>query len=202
MKKQIANLKSLTAGVFIDDANLFYAQKKAGWRIDLKKLRKILAKEVKIAFVNYYLALPASWDNAYKATRNYISKINKDVNVKTKPLKYIRTGNQIIKKGDVDLEIALDVARNLKQLDIVFIVSGDSDYIELRRFLLEQGKKIVFLGFKENMAWEIKQGKYLFLNNLRQFIELNKKTPGYYPGRLLLTILYQKKGKPSRAKVV
>lgn len=187
-------------GVFIDGANLFYAQKKVGWKIDFKKLKILLEKEGRIFLFNYYVALPEKWDNSYLTTENYLKKIKTAVEIKTKPLKYIRTGNTLIKKGDVDLEIALDVVRNLSKLNLVVIVSGDSDYIELRKYVLERKKEIIFLAFKENMAWEIKKGKYLFLNNLRQAIELGIKTPGYYPGRLLLDDLYQKKPTLSRTR--
>lgn len=188
------------AGVFVDGANLFYAQKKAGWKIDLSKLKKLLKKEAKILVFNYYAAIPAKWDNSYEATSNYLEKIKNTVQIKTKPLKYIRTGNTLVKKGDVDLEITLDVVRSLQKFDLVIVVSGDSDYVELRKYVLETKKEIIFLAFKENMAWEIKKGKYFFLNKLRQAIELNKKTPGFYPGRLLLDSLYQKKQVLSRTR--
>ena len=184
------DMKITKAGIFIDDSNLFYAQRKAGWRIDIKKLRMLLEKEVNILFIHYHIAVPAKWDKAYLATQNYIEKINPSGQVIQKPLKYIRSGNATIKKGDVDLEIALDVVSNLSRLDVVLVLSGDSDYVVLREYVLKQGRKIDFMGFRENMAWEIKRGKYLLLNKLRKYIDLSKKTtPRNYPGRLLLDIL-------------
>ena len=35
-----------------------------------------------------------------------------------------------------DVEIALDVARNIRKLDIIMIGSGDSDFIAVREFAL------------------------------------------------------------------
>lgn len=155
------------------------------------KLRKLLEKEAKVEFVHYHLAIPAKWDKSYHSTQKYINKLEKsNIMLIKKPLKYIRSGNAVIKKGDVDLEITLDVVRNIDKLDIFIIVSGDSDYVELKKYVLEKKKKILFLAFRENIAWELKQGKYLLLNNIRKYIELsNKKTPGYDPRRLLLPIL-------------
>ena len=181
----------MKAGIFIDDANMFYAQKRLGWRIDFTKLIKLLEKEVDIVLSHYHIVVPAKWDQAFRETEKYLKSIRKNLEVKTKPLKYIRSGGFVIKKGDVDLELALDVLRNLADLDLVIVISGDSDYVELRKFVLEKGKKIVFLAFKENMSWEIKEGKYLILNDLRDYIQFGKKTPRSYPGRLLLPILYQ-----------
>ena len=123
----LKKLKNKKTGVFIDGANLFYAQKMAGWRVDFKKLKAILNQEVKVVFFHYHTALPASWDHAYQSTLTYLDHIKKTAVIKSKSLKYIRSGNQLIKKGDVDLEIALDIVRNLQNFDIVIVVSGDSD---------------------------------------------------------------------------
>lgn len=196
MTNQAQNSNPKT-GVFIDDANLYFAAKKAGWKLDLLKLKEILDKETNIVLYQYYIAIPEKWDINHKKTLSYIDKIKGYATVKTKPVKYIQTGNILAKKGDVDVEIVLDVVRNLPNLDLVIIVSGDSDYIELRKYILENKKQIVFLGYKHNMAWELKKGKYLLLDKLRKYIELDKKTPGRYPGRILLNILYQKSSKKS-----
>jgi uncharacterized LabA/DUF88 family protein len=192
-------MKRMKAGIFVDDANLFYVQKRLGWRIDFAKLFKLLGKEVDIILTHYHIAVPAKWDQAFWQTEKYLENIGKNLEIKTKPLKYIRSGGFLIKKGDVDLELALDVVRNLENLDLVIVLSGDSDYVELRKFVLEKGKGIVFLAFKENLSWEIKEGKYLILNNLKDYIQFGKKkTPRSYPGRLLLPILYQNEKRKSR----
>ncbi|OGM33436.1 hypothetical protein A2803_04970 [Candidatus Woesebacteria bacterium RIFCSPHIGHO2_01_FULL_44_21] len=64
--------------------------------------------------------------------------------------------------------------------------------MELRKYVLEKKKKIIFVSFRQNMAWEIKRGKYILFDDIRRYVELDKKTPGHYPGRLLLSILYTK----------
>lgn len=187
-------------GIFVDDSNLFYAQKTAGWKIDIAKLAEALTAEVKISFVKYYLAIPEKWDQTYLGTQKYVSKLkeNPHVSVISKPVKYIRSGSSITKKGDVDVEIVLDVVRNLPNLDLILLISGDSDYVELRKYVLEHKKQIVFLGFKHNMAWEIKQGKYILFEKLRDLVELgDKKTPKLSPGRILLPHLYTKTGEKS-----
>lgn len=56
-------------GIFIDGANMYYASKKAGWKLDIEKFAKVI----------------------------------------TKSLKYINGQ----KKGNVDIEITLDVVRSL-----------------------------------------------------------------------------------------
>jgi len=182
------------SGIFVDDSNLFYAQKTAGWKVDLAKLKLLLQKEVRVSFIRYYLAVPEKWDLSYRGTQTYLKHLkNQHVEVRAKPVKYIKAGSKVIKKGDVDLEIALDVVRLLPNLDLVLVISGDSDYVELRNYVTENGKKIVFMGFKHNMAWELKQGKYLLFEKIKLFIERGgKKTPGLTPGRILLPPLNKK----------
>ena len=173
-------------GIFIDDSNIFYAQKKAGWKVDFEKLRNLLEKECKIVLMRYYIAIPNENDESFKATHKYLEYLReKKFSIKSKPLKYIHTSKGIIKKGDVDLEIALDVVRTLSSLDIVIIVSGDSDYLELKRYVLENRKHMVFCAFKHNMAWELKEGKYILFDKILNWVEGHKKTPGTKPERIL-----------------
>jgi len=171
-QKILESLKDKKVGVFIDDANLFYAKKKVGWQIDFKRFRELLGQMMQIEHFGYYIVMPALWDPSYKRSIGYLNKIKETAEVKIKPLKYIKTGTTLIKKGDVDLEIAVDVMRNLKKVDAIIIVSGDSDYVELRNFLLEQNKKIIFFAFRENIAWEIRKKKFVFLNDLKDDIKL------------------------------
>jgi hypothetical protein len=50
------------------------------------------------------------------------------------------------------------VVRNIKKFETVFIVSGDSDYLELKNWVIkDKNKKIVFVSFESNMAWELRQ---------------------------------------------
>ncbi len=181
-------------GIFVDDSNLFYAQKKAGWRVDPTKLKQLFSKEVEVEFINYYIAVPKITDPASKNTQKYLDHLKRHpVTIISKPLKYIKSGNTYIKKGDVDLELALDVTRLLENLDIILVVSGDSDYLELRRYVIQHDKQIVFLGFRHNLAWEIKQGKYILLEQFKKFLDSSEKTtPKLAPGRILLDLLKHK----------
>ena len=192
--------RGIKTGVFIDGANLYYSQKQNGWKIELKKLKGLLQKEAAIKVFNYYQAVPSKNDPAYKPTQKYITNLKESAKLRTKPLKYIKSGNRVIKKGDVDVEIVLDVVRNLTRLDLIILVSGDSDFVELKNYILENNKKVIFIGFKNNMAYEFKQGKYLQFERIRKYVEYKKITPRSYPGRILLSILYHKANVKSREK--
>ncbi len=183
-------------GIFIDDSNMFYAQRDAGWRVNYRKLKQTLSSVFLIKFIHCHTAVPSKNDPKRKDALSYLKQVRKQrVSIIQKALKYIRQKDgKIVKKGDVDLEIAIDTVENLKEVDIVLILSGDSDYVVLKNYILRQGKKVVFVSFKNYIAWELTKGKYLLLDNYRELLDSNAKTnPKISLGAILLTLLYHKK---------
>ena len=169
-KKILKSLEGKKVGVFVDDANLYHAYKEYGWRVNWKKFKRFVSKHCSLQFVKYFMAVPRKSDPAYRGTQSFINYIKSDVTVETKPLKYIKLGSRLIKKGDLDIEIALSVVENLKDLDCVLLVSGDSDYLKLKDYVVKRGKEIIFVGYEDNMAWEIRQLRHIYLNRIRPFI--------------------------------
>lgn len=169
-------------GIFVDGANIYYASKQAGWKLDLGKIKKLFGSIFEIIIFNYYAALPDKTDKSYINSKKYLNIVERFAKVITKPLKYINGE----KKGNVDIEITLDVVRNLDDLDEIIIFSGDSDYFELWKYVfVEKGKKLRFASFKDNLAFELKKTKYLVLEKIKEFIELNKNnTPNLSVGRI------------------
>jgi len=166
-------LKSKKIGVFCDDSNLYHAYKKYGWRIDLGKLKSLFEKYGNLQFIKYYIAIPSKDDGSYGGTMDFIKKIKQYVTLKKKKLKYIEVNGEIKKKGDVDVAITLDVIRNIDNLDVIIIMSGDSDYLELKNYVINDKKKnILFMGYEENMAWELRQCWHLYINRIKDEIVL------------------------------
>ncbi|MBI3442823.1 MAG: NYN domain-containing protein, partial [Candidatus Sungbacteria bacterium] len=163
-------------GVFFDNANMFYAQRDAGWRIDIIRLKRALEAQFDMAFFNHYHAVPVEGDPARQPTLDFMQSVGEEITFRTKPLKYIQTADGIKKKGDMDVEIALDVTERIGELDAVLAVSGDSDLLPLRYYAAQRGKKIAFAGFRRNMAWELtKFGKYTYLDEYRASLGRGEK---------------------------
>ena len=131
-KKLLNWLKGKRVGVFCDDPNLYYAYKKYKWRIDFAKFKNLLVRYCDLEFINYYVAIPDRFDADFKRVESFLKHISSSVVVKKKPLKYIPVKNWFVRKGDVDIEITLDVVRTIDDLDVVMIMSGDSDYYALK----------------------------------------------------------------------
>ena len=197
-------------GIFIDASNMYFSERRAGWKIDYEKLKTFVNKEFDLAFMKYYVAIPNKIkdEQAYLHKKKYLNKIASTVEIISKPLKYIKENitidgkkiKRIVKKGDVDIDLAVDVLSDSENLDVIIILSGDSDYVALRDKLLSKGKKVLFIAHKNNLAHEIRQGKYVTLNTIRQFIELKslsakengdkKQTPASNGEGILVNLLY------------
>ncbi|MEK7169453.1 MAG: NYN domain-containing protein, partial [Patescibacteria group bacterium] len=185
-------------GVFIDDANMFYAQRNAGWRVDYAKLKMFWETLFDVRFVNYYLTIPGKRDSAFLRTQAFVRELRRAygdfMEIKSKSLKYIRDEENLAykKKGSMDAEIVVDIMGRLAELDAVIVVSGDSDYIAAIAPVLQGRKKILFMGFEENMAWELRQRQHVYFDKIQSMIGLGeqKNAPAFRTGVPLLTPLY------------
>ena len=148
IKEILKSTEGKKLGVFCDGANLFYGKQKYGWQVDFEKFKKFIGQYCDLQFVNYYLAIPAKNDNAFNGTQRFLDKIKSFVNIKSKELKYIAVGGQLLKKGNMDIEIVLDTVRTIDKLDMAIVMSGDSDFLELKNYIVrDKKKKIIFLGY-------------------------------------------------------
>jgi uncharacterized LabA/DUF88 family protein len=173
--KLLQSLNKKKVGVFCDDSNLYHSYLKYGWRIDFQRFRKFLERHCCLQFINYYLAVPHKNDAVAEGTKKFLTNIEPHVVVKRKDLKYTPVAGKFIKKADVDVEIVLDVVRSLGKLDAVIIVSGDSDFYELKNYVVkDRGKNIIFFAYGKNMAWELKYCWHLYLDDYKKEIELIK----------------------------
>ena len=199
-QKEQKNIVKERLGVFIDGANIYYASKQAGWKLDIEKTKALFESIFDIQVFGCCAALPNKSDNSYADSKKYLDIVEKFAKVVTKPLKYVNGQ----KKGNVDIEISLDVVRNLENLDEVMVLSGDSDYLELWKYVfLEKGKRIRFVSFKNNLAFELKKTKYLILEKIREFVELNreKNTPDLSVGRISVLAIIDDRGSLSSGDV-
>ena len=171
--KILEKLKGKKVGIFCDSSNLYHACQKYGWKVDIEKFKELISQYCDLQFMNYYLVIPAKNDIVYRGTQRFLEKIKPFVSIKKKELKYTPTGGQVVKKGNMDIEIVLDVIRAVNNLDVVIIMSGDSDFLVLKNYVVkENNKNILFLGYKENMAWELRLCWHLYINRIRNEVEL------------------------------
>lgn len=154
--------------VFIDAANIWEVQKAKGKFFDFGKLvryiqEKFVSPKVKLF---YYTAYPA------EGTRNYsldgkhrlytFLKKNLEFIVRKKELKRISVatsiGQTIEEKGNMDVEITIDVLHFLKEYKIAIFFSGDSDFLALMNYLKRGGKRVYVYSSRNNVSEELRTG--------------------------------------------
>ncbi|MEK7621659.1 MAG: NYN domain-containing protein [Patescibacteria group bacterium] len=159
-------------GLYVDGANLFYQGRRNGWMIDYKKLLVWVRKESDIVVAKYFIGKP-SWEPAKSLNQTFNSYLEKiGYSIITKPLKKIKTkGGEIKNKCNFDVEMHDEIIHDLSKLDIVYLVSGDSDFMRTKQRVLSNQKKIKFLAYKRGCSWEIRMSWHVLLDDIKAEVE-------------------------------
>lgn len=161
--------------VFIDASNVWETQKAKGKFFDFEKLKKYIIKEfnAKSTRFFYYTAYPKNGTRDYDldGKHRFFTFLKKGLGfeVRKKELKRIITVNehgQLIKeKGNMDVEITIDVMYHLSKYNIALLFSGDSDFLSLLSYVKKNDKKIIIFSSENNISSELRTGgnKYIDL---------------------------------------
>ena len=92
--KILEKFKGQSAGIFVDEANLFYSQKTLGWHINWQKVLELFKQFYNIKMARYYMGMPLKKD-AYERNVLIKNRLKKDgFEVISKALKKIYLDNQ------------------------------------------------------------------------------------------------------------
>lgn len=168
------------AGLYIDDSNLYKRGKDAGWMTDYKKLYNWVAQKNTIVHARIYKGRPLyePQKSISEALEKYFRSIGYEVT--TKDLKKIKDPSDpkgFRNKCNFDVEMHDEIIEELEDVDIVYICSGDSDFIRTKERILKRQKHIKFLAYELNSAWEIRVGSwFVSLDSIRGDIERDGTT--------------------------
>ena len=129
-------------GLFIDGANLYAAARALGFDIDYKRLLDLFAKKGQLIRAFYYTALVE--DQEYSPIRPLVDWLDYNgYTMVTKPTKEFTDafGRRKI-KGNMDIELAIDVMEMAQYLDHVVLFSGDGDFRRLVEAVQGKGKRV------------------------------------------------------------
>lgn len=154
--------------VFIDASNLWAVQKAKGKMFDLAKLKAYLKTQHRVSDVSvyYYDAYPEQKTREYSVEGKfkfyvYLEKALTFI-VRKKPLKQIRVdtdrGVVVEEKGNMDVEMAIDVVNQVKSYDEAVFFTGDSDFLALIRFVHSRNKKVFVYSSRNNISTELRTG--------------------------------------------
>ena len=128
--------------LFVDGANLYGAAKGLQFDIDYRRLLELFARKGLLVRAFYYTALAE--DQEFSPLRPLIDWL--DYNgfaVVTKPLKeYTDSQGRRRVKGNIDIEMAIDVMEMSERVDHVVIFSGDGDLRKLVEAVQRKGRRV------------------------------------------------------------
>src|SRR5438105_11962173 len=128
--------------LFIDGANLYGAAKGLQFDIDYKRLLELFARKGILVRAFYYTAVAE--DQEFSPLRPLVDWLDYNgFSVVTKPLKEFTDvqGRRRV-KGNMDIELAIDVMEMSSNVDHVVIFSGDGDFRRLVEAVQRKGKRV------------------------------------------------------------
>ncbi|WP_247878017.1 NYN domain-containing protein [Azospirillum sp. TSO22-1] len=128
--------------MFIDGANLYAAARALGFDIDYKRLRDGFAAEGRLVRAFYYTALVE--DQEYSPIRPLVDWLDYNgYTMVTKPTKEFTdaSGRRKI-KGNMDIELAIDVMEMAERVDHILLFSGDGDFRRLVEAVQRKGVRV------------------------------------------------------------
>ena len=128
--------------VFIDGANLYQAAKALGFDIDYKRLLQTLAADCRFIRAYYYTALLD--EQEYSPIRPLVDWLDYNgYTMVTKPLKeFTQATGRRKYKGNMDVEITVDVMEISARVDHVVLISGDGDFRRLVEAVQRRGVRV------------------------------------------------------------
>jgi uncharacterized LabA/DUF88 family protein len=160
--------------LFIDGANLYAAARALAFDIDYKRLLELFSAKGRLIRAFYYTALVE--DQEYSPIRPLVDWLDYNgYTMVTKPTKEYTdaTGRRKI-KGNMDIELAIDVMEMAQYLDHIVIFSGDGDFRRLVEAVQRKGVRVTVVS-------TIRSSPPMVADELRRqadtFIELQELAP-------------------------
>jgi uncharacterized LabA/DUF88 family protein len=128
--------------LFIDGSNLYAAARGLGFDIDYKRLLDLFAGKGHLIRAFYYTALVE--DQEYSPIRPLVDWLDYNgYTMVTKPTKeFIDASGRRKIKGNMDIELAIDVMEMADHVDHIVLFSGDGDFRRLVEAVQRKGVRV------------------------------------------------------------
>ena len=169
--------------VFIDGANLYAAAKNLAFDIDYKRLLTWISGQSRLVRAFYYTALLE--DQEYSPIRPLIDWLDYNgYTMITKPAKEFTDASGRRKvKGNMDIELAIDMMEISAHVDHIVLFSGDGDFRRLVESVQRRGVRVTVISTTRSqppmMADELRRqaDHFVDLVDLAKFIERTDVAP-------------------------
>ncbi|MCL6449837.1 MAG: NYN domain-containing protein [Acetobacteraceae bacterium] len=170
--------------VFVDGANMFYAQKQLGWNLDFFRLLDYFSRGHELVAAFYYTG-ELNPDPQHEAFLRALT--HHGYTVRKRPVREIldqQTG-KTVRKANLDVEIAIDMLLTQDQYDVAYLFSGDGDLERVVRELRSRGKRVYVIAKSGMLAFELLNVSDLprqYLDDLKAQLERTERRPAAQAG--------------------
>ncbi|MDA1022877.1 MAG: NYN domain-containing protein [Proteobacteria bacterium] len=169
--------------LFIDGSNLYAAAKGLEFDIDYKRLLKLFAVEGRLIRAFYYTALLE--DQEYSPIRPLVDWLDYNgYTMITKPAKeFVDSAGRRKIKGNMDIELAVDVMEMASSIDHAVIFSGDGDFRSLVEAIQKKGLRVTVVSTMRSqppmIADELRRqaDEFIELMDIKADIQRTSDTP-------------------------
>ena len=172
-------------GLFIDGANLYATARALGFDIDYKRLLELFKGRCQLVRAFYYTALIE--DQEYSPIRPLIDWLDYNgYTMVTKPTKEFTdsTGRRKL-KGNMDIELAIDVLEMADHLSHIVLFSGDGDFRRLVEAVQRKGVRVTVVSTVRSqpsmVADELRRQADIFIDLLDLRDEIERELPRDHP---------------------
>src|SRR5438132_1810242 len=168
--------------IFVDGANMYYAQKKLGWYSDLRKVVQFFGRDAGnvVSEAYYYTGADTQTKNRDSAFHEYL--MYSGYTVRTKAIKQMvdDTTGEIVEKANLDIELVIDMFNTVTLYDTCILMSGDSDFERALELVRTKGKRIAVVAHPEMTARELRNvagRNYFDLRDLERYVARTDRLP-------------------------
>jgi uncharacterized LabA/DUF88 family protein len=143
--------RDVRVAVLVDVQNVFYAARdQFSGKLDFAKLlQRAVGNRALIRAVAYCVTCPGTEPDKFHGSLKLHG-----YEIRERMLKVISEG---VTKGDWDVGLTIDAINIAKDVDVVIIVSGDGDFVDLVEYLKTTGKRVEAMCFHGATANELIQ---------------------------------------------
>ena len=169
-------------GLFIDGPNFYSSIREVGIMVDYTRLLEFFRSRSRFLRAYYYTAL---MENRPEERTDFLRKLTdwlsfNGYTVVTKPAKIFldAAGGQIM-KGNMDIEIAIDMLDMAPYMDHAVLCSGDGDFRRLVEAVQRRGVRVSIISTEKTLATELKRqaDDFMDLHNIEQEIVQLERRP-------------------------
>ncbi|MFD2207103.1 NYN domain-containing protein [Kiloniella antarctica] len=171
--------------LFIDGSNLYATARALGFDIDYKRLLSLFAEQCNLVRAYYYTALIE--DQEYSPIRPLVDWLDYNgYTMITKPAKEFTdaTGRRKV-KGNMDIELAIDVMEMSDHLQHIVLFSGDGDFRKLIEAVQRKGVRVTVVSTVRSqpsmIADELRRQADIFLDLVELKSEIGRKVSDNRP---------------------